>query len=143
MGALSIKSTAEDTVGVIGRLGEKPTAIGRITKVIDEITERTNLLALNAAILAAQATDEQARGSRQVTEAIHRMTETVQHIAAAAATQARGSEQVQRAAEQTRALTGQAEGMGRLVGSLASLQAAHGAPAEGGARRPDGRPGAV
>ena len=233
-----IKSTAEDTVGVIGRLGEKLTAIGRITKVIDEITERTNLLSLNAAILAAQAgehgrgfavvaeeikdlaeraaegtqeiaqlieavqaesrhavasverskvtvdrgvdvsreadlvlkrildrsrrstamvraiaqaTDEQARGSRQVTEAIHRMTETVQQIAAAAATQARGSEQVQRAAEQTRALTGQvergtraqAEGVGRLVRSVASLQAAHGAPAEGGARRPDGRPGAV
>lgn len=109
MGALSIKSTAEDTVGVIGRLGEKPTAIGRITKFIDEITERTNLLALNAAILAAQATDEQ----------------------------------VQRAAEQTRALTGQAEGVGRLVRSVAPLQAAHGAPAEGGARRPDGRPGAV
>lgn len=188
-----IKSTAEDTVGVIGRLGENLTAIGKITKVIDEITERTNLLALNAAILAAQAgehgrgfavvaeeikdlaeraaegtqeiaqlieavqvesrnavasverskvtvdrgvdvsreadrvlkrilersrrstamvraiaqaTDEQARGSRQVTEAIHRMTETVQQIAAAAAQQARGSEQTQRAAEQTRALAG-------------------------------------
>jgi methyl-accepting chemotaxis protein len=188
-----IKSTAEDTVGVIGRLGENLTAIGKITKVIDEITERTNLLALNAAILAAQAgehgrgfavvaeeikdlaeraaegtqeiaqlieavqvesrhavasverskvtvdrgvdvsreadrvlkrilersrrstamvraiaqaTDEQARGSRQVTEAIHRMTETVQQIAAAAAQQARASEQTQRAAEQTRALAG-------------------------------------
>ena len=117
MGALSIKSTAEDTVGVIGRLGEKPTAIGRITKVIDEITERTNLRALSAAILAAQATDEQARGSRQVTEAIHRMTETVQHIAAAAATQAQG----------TRA---QAE-RGGPAGAL-------GGAAPGGARGPDG-----
>jgi methyl-accepting chemotaxis protein len=50
-----IKRTAEETVAVIARLGEHIAAIGKITKVIDEITERTNLLALNAAILAAQA----------------------------------------------------------------------------------------
>ncbi len=69
-----IKSTAEDTVGVIGRLGEKLTAIGKITKVIDEITERTNLLALNAAILAAQA-GEHGRGFTVVAEEIKDLSE--------------------------------------------------------------------
>ncbi len=92
----------------------------------------------------AKATDEQARGSRQVTEAIHRMTETVQQIAAAAAQQARGSEQVQRAAEQTRALTGQvergtrAQAEGGPAGALGGV-APGDARGHGGGRRAEDR----
>lgn len=52
-----IQRTVDETSGVILRLGEHIRAIGSVTRVIDEITERTNLLALNAAILAAQAGD--------------------------------------------------------------------------------------
>jgi methyl-accepting chemotaxis protein len=40
---------------VVGRLGERSIAIGKILNVIEDVAEQTNLLALNAAILAAQA----------------------------------------------------------------------------------------
>lgn len=39
----------------VNRLGERSREIGKIITVIDDVTARTNLLALNAAILAAQA----------------------------------------------------------------------------------------
>ncbi len=47
----------------------------------------------------ARATVEQAKGSKQVTDAIGRIAETVQQIAAATAEQARGSELVMKSAE--------------------------------------------
>jgi len=39
----------------IGALGDRVADIGHVVKVIQEITEKTNLLALNASIIAAQA----------------------------------------------------------------------------------------
>ncbi len=53
----------------------------------------------------ARATIEQARGSKQVTMAIHRIAETVLQIAAATAGQARGSEQIVKSAEKMRVIT--------------------------------------
>jgi len=50
-----IKETVEDASDVIERLGKRSLEIGQIVKVIDEVTNQTSLLALNAAILAAQA----------------------------------------------------------------------------------------
>jgi len=41
--------------GVIGRLSERGEEVGTITSVITELTRKTSLLALNAAIIAAQA----------------------------------------------------------------------------------------
>jgi methyl-accepting chemotaxis protein len=40
---------------VVEKLGQRSKEIGKIVEVIDEVTETTNLLALNATILAAQA----------------------------------------------------------------------------------------
>jgi methyl-accepting chemotaxis protein len=50
-----IESTARRTADVVNRLGERAENIGSILTVIEDITDQTGLLALNAAILAAQA----------------------------------------------------------------------------------------
>jgi len=50
-----IRETVEESSDVIERLGARSVEIGQIVKVIDEVTNQTSLLALNAAILAAQA----------------------------------------------------------------------------------------
>lgn len=67
---LGIEQAAE-TVVALGRNSER---IGQITKVIDGIAERTNLLALNARILAAQA-GQQGRGFAVVAEEIKELSE--------------------------------------------------------------------
>ncbi len=50
-----IKDTVEKASTVIVQLGRRTEEIGEILDVIDEVTDQTSLLALNAAILAAQA----------------------------------------------------------------------------------------
>jgi methyl-accepting chemotaxis protein len=54
-GLKGIAGAVESAVSTIGRLSEKGEEIDGITSVIVEITQKTNLLALNAAIIAAQA----------------------------------------------------------------------------------------
>ena len=51
----SIKNSVEETSRSIDQLIDKTVAISKVLTVIKEITERTNLLSLNASILAAQA----------------------------------------------------------------------------------------
>lgn len=50
-----IEATSKRTAEVINSLGERAESIGTILTVIEDITDQTSLLALNAAILAAQA----------------------------------------------------------------------------------------
>jgi methyl-accepting chemotaxis protein len=50
-----IEATARRTADAVNRLGERAENIGSILTVIEDITDQTALLALNAAILAAQA----------------------------------------------------------------------------------------
>ena len=56
-----IKQEVSAAAEVIDRLGERSIEIGKVVGVIDEVAETTNLLALNATILAAQA-GENGRG---------------------------------------------------------------------------------
>jgi ABC-type transport system substrate-binding protein len=64
----------EEAGKTIASLGERSERIGAITRVIDEIADRTNLLALNARILAAQA-GQQGRGFAVVAEEIKELSE--------------------------------------------------------------------
>jgi methyl-accepting chemotaxis protein len=84
-GMENIKQTVEATAAVVNRLGNRSQEIGQILKVIDEVTDQTSLLALNAAILAAQA-GERGKGFAVVAEEIKDLAErtasSTQEIAA-------------------------------------------------------------
>lgn len=189
-----IKESVASISSIINELGRNSREIGKILNVIDEVAEETNLLALNAAILAAQAgeygkgfsvvaeeirelaertssstkeigtiikgvqlhtekaiasvregmekveegerlsketiailssileyfrksnemgqmiakaTQEQARGSREVTQNLHRITDTIHQIATATQEQSKGSEQIAYAVERMKELASQ------------------------------------
>lgn len=73
-GMENIKEAVQKTAEVINRLGRRSQEIGRILKVIDEVTDQTGLLALNAAILAAQA-GEHGKGFSVIAEEIKDLAE--------------------------------------------------------------------
>jgi methyl-accepting chemotaxis protein len=72
IGMENIRLTVETASEVINRLGKRSQEIGKILKVIDEVTDQTSLLALNAAILAAQA-GEHGKGFSVVAEEIREL----------------------------------------------------------------------
>ncbi|HTF99622.1 MAG TPA: HAMP domain-containing methyl-accepting chemotaxis protein [Nitrospirota bacterium] len=73
-GMQNIREAVEATAAVVNRLGKRSQEIGSILKVIDEVTDQTALLALNAAILAAQA-GEHGKGFGVVAEEIKDLAE--------------------------------------------------------------------
>lgn len=73
-GMKNIKSSVEKTNDFVKKLGLRSEEIGKILNVIDDITDQTTLLALNAAILAAQA-GEHGKGFSVVAEEIKDLAE--------------------------------------------------------------------
>ena len=70
----SIRENVQETAGAIKRLGESSQEIGNIVQLINDIADRTSILALNASIQAAMA-GEAGRGFAVVAEEVQRLAE--------------------------------------------------------------------
>jgi twitching motility protein PilJ len=69
-----IRDQVQETARRIKRLGESSQQIGEIVQLIDDIADRTSILALNASIQAAMA-GEAGRGFAVVAEEVERLAE--------------------------------------------------------------------
>jgi methyl-accepting chemotaxis protein len=105
-GMEQIARSVEQVAGIIKALGQRSDQIGEIVRVIDEIADQTNLLALNAAIEAARA-GEQGRGFAVVADEVRRLAE-------------RTGKATKEIAEMIRAIQGEA------AGAVSSMEAGQG-----------------
>jgi methyl-accepting chemotaxis protein len=73
-GMYQLQEQVQRVAGLVERLGQRSDEIGRIIDVIEEIADQTNLLSLNASIIAAQA-GEHGRPFAVVAESIRLLAE--------------------------------------------------------------------
>ena len=73
-GMEKIKQSVNSLAAVIDELGQRSKEIGKIVNVIDDVAMETNLLALNATILAAQA-GEHGKGFNVVADEVRELSE--------------------------------------------------------------------
>lgn len=100
--AITVMSQGVEDVEEGVRLGHN--AEDALRKIVESAKRSTLMIKA-----IAQATVEQAKGSKQVTNAISRIAETVQQIALATAEQAKGAEQIMKSAERMKVITSQVE----------------------------------
>lgn len=100
--AITVMSQGVSDVDEGVRLGHN--AEDALRKIVESAKRSTLMIKA-----IAQATVEQAKGSKQVTNAISRIAETVQQIALATAEQAKGAEQIMKSAERMKVITAQVE----------------------------------
>lgn len=70
----SIRNRVQETAKRIKKLGERAQEIGQITELIDDLSDRTGLLALNASLRAAADSNE-TKGFGLVAEEVERLAE--------------------------------------------------------------------
>ncbi len=118
-GMRRIEEESRRTAEVINRLGGRAESIGGILTVIEDITDQTSLLALNAAILAAQA-GEHGKGfavvAAEIRELANRTASSTQEIGTLIVAVQEESRQAVEAMQKGVTLTEEGTGLARAAG---------------------------